>query len=94
MRLTRRAVDAPLVAVVAELVGEFEGVDPVRLDPPLHDVVDPDALDELVGADPSGTTRVELTYRDLTVSVGADRTVTVSDAASSTPPDDAPAPSA
>jgi hypothetical protein len=40
----------PSVAVV-ERVAAREGVDPVEVTPPLSDVVDPEALDRLSGAD-------------------------------------------
>lgn len=58
---------------VARKVAECEGIDPVALDPPLHDVIDTDALDSLFrarsrrGGGPDAT--IEFTYREHTVVV-------------------------
>lgn len=56
-------------------IADAEGVDPVELDDPLHDWVDPDALDALVESMEEGCVVFEAAgYR---VQVGADGTVTV-----------------
>ena len=41
---------------VIDRVAAANGVEPATLDPPLHDVVDPAALDGLVGTTEAGTT--------------------------------------
>lgn len=40
---------------VIELVADLENVNPVELSPPLYSTVDPDALDSLFPASPSGS---------------------------------------
>jgi hypothetical protein len=56
-----------LTAEVLAAVAEREGVEPIDLEPPLHDVVDPDALEALFADAIDGTARedvsVEFTYR-------------------------------
>ncbi|MDS0475567.1 HalOD1 output domain-containing protein [Natrinema sp. 1APR25-10V2] len=57
---------APTSLQVVRAVAAEEGVEPVELEPPLHEVVDADALDELFPATPgtSGPARaVEFAYR-------------------------------
>jgi hypothetical protein len=59
-------------------VADHEGVDPTELTPPLAEVVDPDALDRLLGsANPREDVTVEFTYRGHDVVVSADGEVTV-----------------
>jgi hypothetical protein len=66
----------PASTRVVRAVAEREGIDPVRLDPPLHDVVDPDALDALfAGRATAGV--VEFTYRGHAVRVDGDGGVQV-----------------
>lgn len=66
---------------VVEEVAAAEGVDPVKLEPPLHEVVDPDALDQLFESIPGGPDRaagkVTFEYLEYEVTVTADRRVTV-----------------
>ncbi len=50
----------PPSAAVVEVVAAHEGVSAERLDPPLNDVVDPDALDRLFAG---RTTDAEVTFR-------------------------------
>ncbi|MWG33050.1 HalOD1 output domain-containing protein [Halomarina oriensis] len=65
----------PSVAVI-EQVAAREDTDPMRLEPPLNDVVDPDALDALCkGASMNGF--VVFSYCGYTVTVDADGVVTV-----------------
>ena len=56
-----------LTAEVLGAVADRKGVDPVDLEPPLHDVVDPDALEALFADSIHGTVRetvaAEFTYR-------------------------------
>lgn len=78
--------EQPSVRVV-EAIAAAEGVDPAALEPPLYDVVDPDALDTLAdslcrngGQFDGVASRVEFTYRTYRVEVemgnGVDVTVT------------------
>ncbi|PSP96298.1 hypothetical protein BRC94_13070 [Halobacteriales archaeon QS_5_70_17] len=62
--------------VVIERVAAREGTDPTRLTPPLHDVVDPDALDALCAeSDTSGC--IAFSYCGYTVTVGIDGAVSI-----------------
>ncbi|RKD94639.1 HalOD1 output domain-containing protein [Halopiger aswanensis] len=80
--------EQPSVRVV-EAIAAAEGVDPADLEPPLYDVLDPDALDTLAdslcsngGQFDGAASRVEFTYRTYRVEVeignanGIDVTVT------------------
>lgn len=66
---------------VIEAVAEAKGVPPAEIDPPLHEVVDPDALDRLfaptfTGGDrPSG--RIVFTYGGCEVVVRGDGSAVV-----------------
>lgn len=71
----RANAPAPSVAVI-ERVATRENIDPVRLDPPLHDVVDPDALDALCSGLP---VEIAFSYCGYTVTVRADGSVDVAD---------------
>lgn len=68
------APDVPASARVVQLVAEREAVDVARLDPPLNDVVDPDALDALF-ADSTVRGAVRFEYCGYTVHVDSDGTV-------------------
>lgn len=58
---------------VLEAVADARGTDPLELDRPLYDVVDPDALDALFAADDgTDTLRVEFTYGGYRVTVRGD----------------------
>jgi len=62
--------DDDIVGRVVTAVAAEEGVDPAELDPPLASVVDPDALADLVEADPPADTaalEVRFPYRGHTV---------------------------
>jgi hypothetical protein len=61
---------------VVRAIAERESVDPIRLDPPLNEVVDPDALDAMF-AGPTACGVVRFSYRDLVVQVAADGRVRV-----------------
>ncbi|WP_254546255.1 HalOD1 output domain-containing protein [Halomarina pelagica] len=65
----------PSVALV-ERIAELEGADPLELDPPLHDVVDSDALDDLCASSPADLA-VSFEYRGYLVRVESDGTVDV-----------------
>lgn len=76
-----RPESVPISSAVIEAIAEHKSVDPVDLDQPLYDVVDPDALDaffaESAGsADPAGR-RVEFAYDGCTVRVSGDGTIDV-----------------
>lgn len=62
-----------LTAEVLAAVADRKGVDPVDLEPPLHDVVDPDALEALFSDSIDGTAgenvSAEFTYRGYRVLV-------------------------
>lgn len=51
----------PLSSAVVSAIARHEGVDPVHLDPPLYEYIDPDALDSLFRDGDEST--VELTFR-------------------------------
>lgn len=76
--------DAPSQSVV-RAVAQREDVDPVELSPPeyepLHDVVDPTALDALFAPRPEGTPRrggrVEFTFCGYDVTVESDGTISI-----------------
>lgn len=65
-----------LSLAIIEAVAEEEGVDPVRLEPPLYTVLDPDALDQLFQSNGNGTDisieQVTLTYHGYEVTVYSD----------------------
>lgn len=65
---------------VVEAVAEREGTDPVEFDDCLYDVVDPDALENLVTGTGS-LHRIEFTYRGHRVVVDGDGDVDVRDPA-------------
>jgi len=62
-------------AVVAA-VADREGVDPIDLDRPLYDAIDPDALDDLFE---NSAVRVQFDYLGYTVSIGQGGTVCVTE---------------
>ena len=57
--LSGQAARSLTLAIVGE-VADREGVDPLDLEPPLHDVVDPDALEALFSDSIDGTTREDV----------------------------------
>ena len=59
---------------VIRAVAEAEAVDPLDLNPPLYSAINPDALDALFR---ETTGEVRFTYHGHTVTIGADRHVTV-----------------
>ncbi|SEQ40490.1 HalOD1 output domain-containing protein [Natrinema salaciae] len=72
----------PSIAIV-ESVAAHEGVDPVDLEVPLYDVIDPDALDTLLqGAskdEPTEPLEIEFTYVGYDVTVTRDGAVHVTE---------------
>ncbi|WP_256558104.1 HalOD1 output domain-containing protein [Halomarina litorea] len=70
---------SPSVAVI-EHVADHEGTDPLELSPPLHDVIDPDALDRLcTGTDSAG--HVAFSYCGYLVTVTTDGDVSLEERA-------------
>ena len=73
MTVSRTAIDGgrSVSTVVVEAVAESMGVSPLELDPPLHRVVDPDALDDLFRPSRAATEspRVSFTYAGHEVTV-------------------------
>ena len=67
--------DPPSVAVVCE-IADREGVDPTALQPPLWNVVDPEAMDRLVGGE-TGDCSIRFRYLDYEVCVNGGGDVTV-----------------
>lgn len=63
---------------VVETIAEVEGVSPTELTPPLYEVVDPEALDDLFAASSPG--RVEFSYKSYEVTVDGDGVVEVASA--------------
>ena len=67
--------DPPSVAVVCE-IADREGVDPTALQPPLWNVVDPEAMDRLVGGE-TGDCSIRFQYLDYEICVDGASGVTV-----------------
>ena len=66
---------SPSHSIVTQ-IATIEGVEPTDLEPPLHDVVDPEALDRVVESGRAGL-EVAFTYRDHRVRVSGDGSVDV-----------------
>lgn len=71
---------------VVDRVADHHGVDPMTLEPRLHTVVDPDALDALV-RDAAESMSVQFTYGGCAVTVDGDGTVDVRPAPTSPDPE-------
>ena len=67
-----------LVISIVDAVAAARGCDPADLEP-LHDVVDPDALQALFAGSGRSTGRIQFAYGDHTVVVDADGNVLVRD---------------
>jgi hypothetical protein len=82
----RSAENESLLETVVWAVAEAKDVDPMDIDVPLYDSIDPDALEQLFGEDsPQIDARLSFTLADCDVVVRGDRTVVVR------PPNDATA---
>ena len=71
-----------VVREIVERVAEREGTDPVALDPPLHSVIDTDALTSLFiggGRENDSETVVQFTYQGYQVTVDSSESVSVSE---------------
>ena len=75
---SRLSPTGSLSATVVEAVASHLGCEPDRLQPPLYDVLDPEALDELFRRDHGTTGYVRFEYRDLEIRVNSDGTVEIS----------------
>lgn len=73
--------DDALGVQIAQQIATLEDIDPVELEPPLHDVVDVDALESLFGGGPTShdafTGSVSFDYRGYTVTVDHEGTIDV-----------------
>lgn len=93
------STDTPLLsaspsATIVEEVAAREGVDPVDLDVPLYDAIDPEALDEAVrsASDRGSGLRIEFVYHGYDVVVESTGAVHVAERPDSSPsPTDCPA---
>lgn len=66
--------------LVASAVAERDGIDPIELKPPLAEVIDPDALDRLLGtgsAEAQQDVEVRFAYRSHDVIVDSDGEVEI-----------------
>ncbi|WP_408957618.1 HalOD1 output domain-containing protein [Natrinema sp. 74] len=80
--------EPPTSMRVVRAVAAEEGIDPAELRPPLHDIVDADALDELFPstADSSNAARaVEFAYRGKRVCIDSAGTVEIAASAERSP---------
>lgn len=82
--MVARNDDDPLSARVITAIADHADAEPHRLNPPLYEAIDLDALDALARSD--ATAHVEFTYREYRVSVSTDGTVVVDDAATAEQP--------
>lgn len=77
------SIDEPLSHAVVEVVADAENVDPTELETPLHEVINPDALDTLFKSTADGSPRPRgkliFEYCGHTVSVTSDATVVLAD---------------
>ncbi|MFC7157950.1 HalOD1 output domain-containing protein [Halomarina halobia] len=73
-----RVHETALSTAIVEAIAAEKQVDPIRLDPPLHDVVDPDALDEMFSVPNSVPGYVAFEYDGYQVEAHSDGRVTLS----------------
>ncbi|HMB49198.1 HalOD1 output domain-containing protein [Natronoarchaeum rubrum] len=66
------------VPEIIDAVAEAEGVEPAALDPPLAQVLDPDALETLVEDTTASELEIRFTYRDHEVVVDGSGRVRIS----------------
>lgn len=57
---------------IVSAIAEREGVDPVAIEPPLYEVIDPDALTAITKADPAAELTLSFTYAGYRVTVTVD----------------------
>ena len=72
------SVDPSGVTVqIVSAIAEREGIDPMNLEPPLYDAIDPDALTAITDADPAVELTLSFNYAGYRVTVIADNEVVV-----------------
>lgn len=73
--------ETPPTTTVIEAIAEHEGLDPLDLEQPLYEVVDPDALDSMIGDGEAGhglsDITVQFSYNGCTVHASSDGSVEV-----------------
>ena len=69
--------DQPVSNTVVEAIADHRGVPPLELDPPLHTVIDCDALDQLYRHDTATPVTVSFTYDGLDITVQPDGRVII-----------------
>lgn len=72
---------------VVEKVAEEKGIDPLELKPPLHSVVDTEALDSLFRSTPTATSKngiIEFRYCDYLIQVNSSGDVKIVDTVTAT----------
>lgn len=57
---------------IVSAIAEREGIDPMALEPPLYDAIDPDALTAITEADPATELTLSFNYAGYRVTVIAD----------------------
>lgn len=58
-----------IIAQIVRKVADYENIDPVELNPPLGEVIDPDALEALFEDPRKDDLRITFTYQDYEISV-------------------------
>ncbi|WP_262178580.1 HalOD1 output domain-containing protein [Haloarcula laminariae] len=79
MNPTATAAQQSASETVIAAVASRAGVDPLELDTPLYDAIEPDELDAIVGGAGRSTVEVTFRYYGYTVTVDSDLTVTLSE---------------
>jgi len=69
--------EVPTITAIVEAVAAQDGVDPMELEPPLFDVVDPDALEAILSTGATAQSEVTITFEwaGYDVVVGSDETL-------------------
>lgn len=72
-----------LSSTVIDAVADHEGIDPMTLEPPLYEAIDPDAIDSLFPRDANGRSpssgRLSFSYNDYRITVTSDGDVQVTE---------------
>ncbi|MFO7925233.1 HalOD1 output domain-containing protein [Natronomonas sp.] len=72
--------EVPSITAILEAVAAQDGVDPMELEPPLFDVVDPDALEAILSTGATAQSEVTVTFEwaGYDIVVGSDETLVAS----------------
>lgn len=72
--------EVPSITAILEAVAAQDGVDPMELEPPLFDVVDPDALEAILSTGATAQSEVTVTFEwaGYDIVVGSDGTLVAS----------------